>query len=485
MRISIIGLMIVAFSIATHISMAGAQLNQLAIRVPDAANALVVINAKAAYASQFAKAQGWNSGERHPHRDGMISLPAQVDKFLMAAEVDFEFMQPLWEVAVAHVRDMPAIEDIASRSGGKLDRIAGAEAVERPNDSVVVTLGPKVIGAFSPANRQQVNRWVRDSRRRKSAELSPYLADALLLAEQPSNHILLAFDLQGLLAPADVATRLANQDSQLAVNADLESVANVAASIVGASLAVQLRDPAHGRLELRFSEKAEVITSVAKPLLLAMLSERGAEITGLNDWVVSSEGKTITLSGSLTPSGLRRILSVLSSPVGPMAARITSATSADEAVAKASQVYFQKVTGYLDDLFINGDQPASLYQAKLWIDRYARKIDDLDTYELDNEVVAFGQDVSALLYEIVNALDRSERRSDSREANLYDSGRRRYGRYGAYGYFEKSYVARDRELVQSDEANRGLQETKVIVDELRDLSVRTRAAMTKKYDLPF
>jgi len=471
--------------LTVHDNAVCAQLDQLAMRVPSSANALVVINVKAAYSSPLARAQGWNSAGWQAHQDGMDTLPALAEQFLMAAEIDFEFMQPLWEIAVAYVHEMPALKAIAARSGGQIDRIAGSEAVQRPNDSVVVALGPKVIGAFSPANRQQVNRWVRDSRRRKSAELSPYLTEALGLASKPANHIVLAIDLQGLLAPTEVADKLAKQDSILDEKVDLASVAKVVASIRGVCLEVQLQNPPQGRLEINFEQNADILTGVAKPLLLAVLAKNGAGIPDIQDWVVSSQDKTITLAGKLSQSGMRRVLSVLSNPVGPMAASSASNASADDAVAKASQRYFQTVTGYLDDLFINGGQPASLYQAKLWVDRYARKIEDLETYQVDNEVVAFGQDVAASLHEIVSVLDRAERRSDSREANLYDSGRRRYGRYGAYGYFEKSSVTRDRQLVQSDEANRSLRETHVIVDELRELSAKTRQVMTERFSLPF
>ena len=169
----------------------GAQLQQLANRVPDSTNALVVINVKSAYASPLAQAQGWDPQGLQAHRAGMIALPTGAEIFLLAAKMDFEFMQPQWEVAVAHMRSMPTMDDIATYSGGRLDRLAGTEAVERPNDSFVVTLGPRVLGAMSPANRQQVIRWVRESRSRKSPQLSPYLNDALSIAEDGASPIVM------------------------------------------------------------------------------------------------------------------------------------------------------------------------------------------------------------------------------------------------------------------------------------------------------
>ncbi|NOY42167.1 MAG: hypothetical protein GXP26_10065 [Planctomycetes bacterium] len=480
-------LLAAAIALAVQGEAVHAQLEQLANRIPETANALVVIRAKDAYASPFARAQSWDQQQgQHAHRDGMIDLPAGADNLLMAAELDFEFMQPLWEVAVAHVRQMPTMKEVAARCGGRLDRLAGAQAVERPNDSFVVALGPKVIGAMSPANRQQVIRWVRKSRSRKKPALSPYLTDTLRIADDHANHIVMALDLHDILAPAEVTSELAKEKSLLGKAADLGAISKVIASIRGIRLEVELQNPPQGHLSLDFNQDAAILDKLAKPLLLNILAKYGAGIDEIKGWKVQSKGKSITLQGELSQSGLRRVLSLLSGPVGPMASVATpEGASTSDTIAEASQRYFQSVTNYLNDLFASNFRPQSLYQAKVWINRYARKIDDLDDHQVDEEVVAFGLDVVDALNEIVSILDRSEMRSDLREANLYESGRRRYARYGAYDYVEKSYVARDRQLVQADEASRGLQDTQVIVDDLRRLSAEIRKIMTKRYDRQF
>ena len=475
------------FSLLVFNGAGHAALTQLARRVPSSANALVIINVRAAYASPLAKAQSWDPSGMQAHQGGMITLPEQAEEFLMAAEMDFEFMQPLWEIAVAYGRPMPTMEDIATRSGGRLDQFAGTQAVERPNDSFVVRLEPTVIGAMSPANRQQVNRWVRESRRRKSPELSPYLSEALPAANNPANHVVIALDLQGLLSPAEVAGKLAKQELFLEKKIDLKALSEVLASILGIRLEVQLLNPPQGRLSIDFEQDAEILGEFVKPLLMDALAKHGAGLDDIRGWEVSPLGKSIALEGELSRSGLRRVLSVLSSPVGPMAAEPDSSysESGDVAMAEASQRYFQAVTNYLNDLFLSDGRPESFYQARIWVQRYADKIAHLEDYQVDKDVVAFGRDVVTSLDEIVNIVNRSETRSDLRESNTYASGRSRYGRYGDYGYFEKSYVTRDRQLIQADEADRSIRGTQVIVNELRELSARTRETMTERYKLPF
>ena len=468
------------FSKAVH-----AQLDQLARRVPDSANSIVIINAQAAFSSPLAHTQKWSQGGLQAHRAGMIALPTTSEIFLMAAEMDFEFMQPQWEVAIAYVRQMPSMQEIATHCGGRLDRLAGTLAVERPNDSFVVTLGPRIIGAMSPANRQHVIRWVRKSRQRKTPRLSQYLAEAIELAGDPANHIVMALDLQDVLAPAEVVNELAQKESLVQKDSDIQALAEVIASIRGIRLVVELKNSPQARLSLNFDRDAAILSKLAKPLLLTVLSKRGVEIEDIQNWKVHTAGKSIALVGKLSQSGLRRVLSVLSGPVGPMSAAAQAEGSTDDAIAEASQRYFQSVNNYLNDLFFSDRRPQSLRQIKIWVDRYARKIEDLDRYQVDKEVVDFGRETIASLHEIVSVINRAERRTDLRDATLYESGRRRYGRYGAYGYFEKSYVTRDRQLVQADEANRGLRESQVIVDDLRDLSARTRKTMTERYNRPF
>jgi len=472
-------LALMVFSTSAH-----AQLEQLANRVPSSANSLVIINSKAAYASPLAREQNWEEGGLQAHRAGMIALPATAEMFLMAAEMDFEFMQPQWEIAVAYVRQLPKMSDIAARSGGRLDRLASAQAVERPNDSYVVALGTRIIGAMSPANRQQVIRWVRESRSRKTPDLSPYLAEAVSAAGKAENHIVLALDLQGILAAAEVADELAKNKTLLQAEDDAKALGEGLASIRGVRLEIELRSPPVARLSIDFDQEAAPLRNIAKPLLLSVLAKHGAGIDDIENWQVKATGKSIGMNGKLSESGLRRVLSVLSSPVGPMSSAQTS-SSADDGMAEASQRYFQSVTNYLNDLFLSDRRPQSPAQVKTWVERYARKIEDLDRHQVDKEVIAFGRDVVASLHEIVGVINRAERRTDLRDATIYEPGRRRYGRYGAYGYFEKSYVTRDRAVIQADETNRGLQEARVLVDDLRELSARTRETMTARYDRQF
>ena len=377
----------------------------------------------------------------------------------------------------------------AARSGGRLDRLAGSDAVERPNDSYVVAFGPRVIGAMSPTNRQNVIRWVRESKVKKTPDLSPYLSGAVATAEEGPDQVMLAFELNSGFAPEEVATALAKSQAASQAGIHVDEAAKIIASIVGMRLDIVLGSSHQGRLTISFQDDPAPLAPAVQPLLAEILAKHGAQVEGLAKWTATSQPQAILLEGELSPSGLRRVVSILSGPVGPWSSSeiqdTAQTTTPESVIGQASQRYFQAVIGYLDDLFGGNVQPQSMYEARVCVERYARQIEALDTKNVDPDVLSFASNVVMLLGEIGSVVQRAQLRSDIREATLDGPGSYRYGRYGTNGYFEKGYVARDRALVQADETSQGLAATQQIVAELHQLSAEMRQAMTQRYAMQF
>lgn len=472
-------LVLVLVALAEH---ADAQLQQLALKVPSSANALVVVNAKALHAHTSEIGDDWEGA-------GMTVPLANVQWYVQAGEMDYEYMQPLWEISLAAMPQAPTMEQVAADFGGRLDRLAGSQAVERPNDSYVVAFGPRVLGAMSPANRQNVIRWVRASKVKKTVDLAPYLAKAMAVAEEGPAQMLLAFDLNGVLAPAEVAQALTKSQALRDADVDPNAAASLLGGILGMRLDIQWDRSIHGRLLIEFQEQPDLLVKVAQPLLLEILAKRGVHVGALANWNVSGRTNAIVLEGEMSLNGLRRVASILAGPTGPWSSSTTTstsqATSPESATGLASQQYFQAVTGYLDDLFGGQIQPQNLYQVNVWVERYARKIEDLNQQDVDPDVLSYADNVVMLLREISSSIGQSQLRTNIREATMDGPGSSRYVRYGAYGYYEKPYVARDRALVQADEASQSLAATQQIVAELHQLSNETRRAMSERYDLQF
>lgn len=474
--------LIVLVALFVETQRAAAQLDQLVLRVPSAANALVIVNAQSLHAHIQSVGDDWEGA-------GQTAPLAGVQWYLQAAELDYEFMQPLWEVSVSALPQAPTMEQIAAASGGRADRLAGSVTVERPNDSYVVAFGPRVLAVMSPANRQQVARWIREAKTRKAPALSPFLTDAVRIADAGPAQIIVAFDLGGVLAPEEIEHALAKSPALTAAGVDPNGAAELLGNLSGLRLNIQWRDDAfHGELVVEFSQSPAALAKVAQPLLLEILAKRGANVGALEQWTSSVRGNAIVLEGVMTSSGLRRVASILSSPVGPASAApapSAQTVSPESVTGAASQAYFRAVTGYLDDLFGGNIRPQSLYQIQVWVDRYARQIQDLNTQNVDPDVLAYTSNVIVLLGEIGSEMQRAQMRSDIRESTVDGPGFNRYGRYGAYGYFEKGYVARDIALAQADEASQGLAAMQQIVGELHQLSDQTRQAMSQRYGIQF
>ena len=158
------------------------------------------------------------------------------------------------------------------------------------------------------------------------------------------------------------------------------------------------------------------------------------------------------------------------------------ADSTPESVTgQASQVYFQAVTGYLDDLFGGNVQAQSLYQVNVWVERYAHKIEDLNKQNVDQDVLSYAGNVVMLLNEIgsnvqaVRCVPTCAKRHSTAPGATAD-----VRDWERISYYEKPYVARDRALVQADEASQGLGATaQQIITELHQLSNQTRQEMTE------
>ena len=463
-----------------------ADLAHLATRVPDTANAIMLVNVREVMASPMAKSGNWEEERQKARGAGVTAAPPTADWFMMAAELDYEFMHPLWEVAAAYMPQRLTMEEVAKISGGRLDSLAGAKAVERPNDSYVVAFGPRFVGAMSPANRKNVMRWVRESRSKKAPDLSPYLAAALAAADDDVNHIVLAFDLENVLAPDEMKAGLKDSKALADSGVDQESAARIMAGIRGARLEIEIQEEAGARFRVDFDKNPASLAPAAKGLLMEVLSEHGVRVESPGQWATSIEPKSIMFEGQMSPSGLRRVFSLLDGPVGPWSAPPESGadyTPGDQPGAEATRRYFQQVIEYLNDLFIdNRAQPQSWYQVRVWVERYARQIEDLDRTGVDPDAVGFADDVAMRLREIVHVVQQAEGTANAREAMVgVGGGRGRYVRYGPYAFYEKPYAVRDRAVIQADEGIKAMRNTDVIVEDIRAISAQTRQLLTGRY----
>ena len=145
------------------------EFQDLVNKIPRSANAVVLLNMEKAKSSPLGMKEDWNSKVEEAFESGVTRVPPQAKRFVLASQIDFEFMEPLWEAAVIEMKQVISSADIEKTRHGTLDTIEGLPAVARPNDTYLLKFAPRLVGAMGPANRQAVVRWIRDvaSRRRR------------------------------------------------------------------------------------------------------------------------------------------------------------------------------------------------------------------------------------------------------------------------------------------------------------------------------
>ena len=135
---------------------------------------------------------------------------------------------------------------------------------------------------------------------------------------------------------------------------------------------------------------------------------------------------------------MRRISTLFDRPPSLKPRELTaeeSAQSKEQLVAQASQKYFKRVNELLDDLKETKDRSDNYTwgQIGVWMDKYAKKIDQLSVLNVDQELVEYGAHVSDLLRSAYGAIRTGAARSRVRQVNT--QMRYNYYSYGTtYGY---------------------------------------------------
>src|SRR5688572_20818124 len=79
------------------------EFNLLANRLPRSTNALVLLDVKGAINSPLGEFEGWSKDLEKAFNAGITRVPPQAERFVLAAEIDFEYMKPIWEAAAVEI----------------------------------------------------------------------------------------------------------------------------------------------------------------------------------------------------------------------------------------------------------------------------------------------------------------------------------------------------------------------------------------------
>ena len=489
-----------------------AQFEGMKYRVPADANTLILINAEKMFGSPVADRGRWEARRKAAYDAGISGLPPDGTEVLLAGRTDFEYGSSVWELGMLKLRGDRSVADVAQRYGGVMDQIAERDATRLPNDNYVVQLMSNLLAAYTPANRQDVKRWLSSTDVGGVSKLPSYLEQGFGYATKSGTPIVMALDVSGSVSAADVKTSLTSFQSLKDSGISAEPLTKLFAGIQGITLGITLQDQVVGAIRVDFAESPKILAEVGKPLLLEVLQKQGAMIEDLRQWQPSIEGNTFLLRGTFSESGTRRVLSVLELPRSLSdAMQQTASTNAnpEDAQRLASQQYFQQITALLDDLRAKPKRSGvqTFGQAAIWYDKYARKIDGMSILNVDDDLVNYAASMAIALRQAEMIMKGVGMRSSVRTAGnqpvsggySWSVGGYRAGRgyngglYGAYGTTmgvgagQASLRAKGQSdaIIRGQERTSGAANVQQVWQYIDESTAAIRRDLTRKYSADF
>lgn len=482
-----------AFLLSTIGSAFAADYSDLLARIPESANALVMINVESTLQTPLAQKQGWGKQLELAYVNRPVFLPPEASRLVLSASLDAsnDFRRN-WELAVMDLSESFSMSSIARSEGGYLDTVQGTQVVWTPSDAYFVSVTNETLAAVFPANRQFVSRWVKKSMYNSKIGLSNYLTKAV----QKSNdkiHVTLAIDLNDIAEPHQIDQQV--RESELLKKTKLESTQIVAilTSLEGAMLRLSIEDEVRAELQVNFGNNVSLLKEVAKPLVIGALKDLGFQISELEKWKVRVDEKSFYFAGNLSDTGIRRVFSIVELPSSKFS-MIKDQTSAEASAgggAKESKmrensiVYYRSVDSLLSDL--KSDLRETNASAAV-MERYARKIDRMPILDVDPALLDYGSDVAETLRMVAQTKRQGGIDYGTQTAGMGGGGYVDYSyNYGGgrdvYAGARQSAADRSAAKAQAMAASKNARVTasKLIADS----TAAIRRAMTEKYRVEF
>lgn len=492
---------IIVFAVSCRCCFAADEFQDLVNKIPRSANAVVLLNMDKAKNTPLGLKEKWSEKIEDAFEAGLVRVPPQAKRFVLASQIDFDFMQPLWEAAIIELDEDISSTDMAKIRHGTLDTIEGLPAVARPNDTYLVKLGPKLIGAMGPANRQAVVRWIRDIRKPLPPPLSPYLQKAAVYSDKAGSEIIMAIDLDGVFSYKRISKYLKAREARLKEwEADLSQLAKLLDTIKGARIGVRIGEEPSAMVVIDLQGDASFTEPYARQLILQFMSDRGGAINDVYSWTAKAKMNEISLAGKLSKTGLRRLLSVIDSPAADVGDAEVSPGEEQAIMAKASLKHYRAVASIFDNLKSDMKDIRTISSTAVWFDRYAKRIERMPVLNVDEQLLQYSAFVANQFRQASLAVKNMGIQSGVRQAQIISSGGDgynadygyRYGAYGAYngggdvyGMGEVKAVGAERRVVRAEEKSIAATDVQQIRQQIIAATADIRRKMSQKYQMEF
>ena len=211
---------------------------------------------------------------------------------------------------------------------------------------------------------------------------------------------MLAINLEHAFSPVAVAQRLAQ--SELMKDKDPKAIAKVISELNGVSVIVGRKSLSECIVSFEFKSSPASIGSIAVPLLDEVLRNNGLAIPEILEWKTTIDGNALNMKGAISASALDSLIHIFSltgqaEHISHAVEKSSEVSTSGKSNAYDSKRYFDHITSIVEK--IRSQEKQSVATRARWSDQQARRIDEIPTLNVDEEMVAYGVSVAELLRE--------------------------------------------------------------------------------------
>ena len=472
---------------------------EMAARLPARTNAIVAVNVDALMRSPLGVKEGWAERWADSYDAGPVAIIPGAQRILAGAYVKQGLQEADWRITMMELAEPVLLEDVGRSQGGYPEKVYDKMCVCAPT-AYFVSLDPRTLASYAPANRQSVFNWICD----KPVGVASADLRGIVGGLSGSTHIVMAIDVKEQYSASGIRGAIGmNPLSQIDPKTDLDKLARALAGIQYVVLSAKVTDKIQVTTIVQVASDGEWLGKIAKSVVPEILDRGGISVPEIDNWTVTAEAKRITLTGEMSVGTMRDLLSIM----GLLTATKPVKVSDDPAViAKASRTFFRTICAALDSY----PKANSYDQINTWVKRENAKIERLPLVNVDPELVAWSAEVTKRMREVMMALatDRLSTASSvvavqRPDAPTYGGNTtvvagRGYGGAGYYYNYDGTYqnqaaqnaidqenVARQRMQIIKQQQAQSLQTVAKIMGDLTANRNALRASLTAKYKIEF
>lgn len=374
-------------------------------KLPATTNSVAIVKVQDLMKTPLGTKEEWAKKHQTQFLAGSVHVPPTVDYLIRGFEFHPEDTRVTKSFGIAGWKKPVVMTKIAEHEKSRIEMVAGHAVLLTDRNSYFAQLGPDMVGAVSPAYRQDLARWLRGVDAGAGAGLSPYLKE--VVGEAKDAQILLALDFQDLVDPKSWRDRLKSSPAVLGKPSAVKLMTQLADGLRGVSLNLTVTEKITAKVNLDFNTTvSQTALPLLKPVLIDLLGEAGASLDELENGEATANGKSATITFDLSDAGLRRIMSMILMPTVSDSAAETAAATGDanatpadatKAHAVASRNYYNAINQIFDDLEKSVKKGGNYNRTASWHDNFAKKIDQLSIKNVDRELVTYGAGVASHL----------------------------------------------------------------------------------------